>query len=120
MAYLDQISTFWGLICALGVFDNDTWDVVDLTWDAVLGANLVILDVEGGCKSTSGTNSHPPYSVCSASDHISAFWRLICVSGVLDEMVPLSVGSGFPSRHVSHPLLCLFLANYYIVTTFDS
>lgn len=43
MAYSDQISAFWRLICALGVFDNDTWEVVDLTWDAVLGAmNLVI------------------------------------------------------------------------------
>jgi len=49
MAYSDQVSAFWRLICALGVFDNDTWEVVDLTWDAVLGAmNLVIQNEDAG------------------------------------------------------------------------
>ena len=49
MTYSDQISAFWRLICALGVFDNDTWEVVDLTWDAVLGAmNLVIQNEDAG------------------------------------------------------------------------
>lgn len=49
MGYSDQISAFWRLICALGVFDNDTWEVVDLTWDAVLGAmNLVIQNEDAG------------------------------------------------------------------------
>lgn len=38
LSYTNQLSAFWKLICALGVFDRDTWEMLDLAWEASLGA----------------------------------------------------------------------------------
>lgn len=43
MQYTTQLTAFWKLVCALGVFDADTWETLDLAWEASLGAmNLAV------------------------------------------------------------------------------
>jgi len=43
LSYTTQLTAFWKLICALGVFDDDTWETLDLAWEASLGAmNLAV------------------------------------------------------------------------------
>lgn len=43
LQYTTQLTAFWKLICSLGVFDSDTWETLDLAWEACLGAmNLAV------------------------------------------------------------------------------
>jgi hypothetical protein len=44
------INGLWRNACALGVFDDQLWEVLDLAWDAVLGA---LGWTEGGAEATS-------------------------------------------------------------------
>lgn len=43
MAAAKRVNGCWKNACALGVYDLELWDAIDLAWDAVLGAmNLVV------------------------------------------------------------------------------
>jgi len=38
LAHAMTINGIWRNVCALGVFDDQLWEVLDLAWEAIIGA----------------------------------------------------------------------------------
>ncbi|EIN14697.1 hypothetical protein PUNSTDRAFT_58362 [Punctularia strigosozonata HHB-11173 SS5] len=43
MNLAQRVNGFWRNACALGVFDTEMWDAMDLAWDVILGALNIVL-----------------------------------------------------------------------------